>query len=51
MILLPLGIQVSRIFYSVTLDSVYILLPDILGAYLSCILLAQYVKYRKKKTC
>lgn len=47
MILLPFGVWISRIGYAITIHSWYLLVPDLIGALLSCILLSQYWSYRK----
>ena len=49
-LLITLGVLVtlSRVGYAITIDSLYILIPDAIGAILICVQFFQFFEYRKK---
>lgn len=49
MIFLPLSVYASRICYSITIRSWYILIPDSLGLVSVVVLMWQFFAYRKKQ--
>ncbi len=48
MVLLPLGVYISRTCYAILIKSWYIVVPDFLGVIFSAVLLAQFLYYRNK---